>query len=130
MAQADLPHNISTPRDLYDQCTALATEFHGKLRSTRVAPRIKWTTHQRRYGARLDLIIYSPEYCHCTDPECKDGRYALFQHFIRIKRDCDIRFLQTFLNDQINMWPRIDRGDDSDPDSVPLISRHDATAQL
>lgn len=68
----------------------------------------------RPYGARIELLISAPEYCHCDDPSCKEKKYLILDSVIRVKRDGDLVLLSSYLESLTHVWKEKIPVDDSD----------------
>lgn len=58
----------------------------------------------RPYGARIEMLISAPEYCHCDKPSCKDKKYLSLDSVIRVKRDQDLVLLSSYLESLTHVW--------------------------
>lgn len=113
MAAADLPHVPSTIDQLYKRSLDSTTHFSSLLKAKTLCPKVLYTVSRKRYGSKVKISFYSPDYCHCDDTACMYGKYCLQESVIRVKSDQDLIHLDSFLSAQFQIW-NTKRGEESD----------------
>ncbi len=100
----DLPHVPSNCQQLFQQAKEVVNKFARDLERKTVSPQLYFKVSLKLYGAKLRVTFYSPEYCHCSDKLCKEGKYLLQDTILYVKNDLDLQHLRSFLQAQFNVW--------------------------
>lgn len=100
----DLPHTPSSKDKLREKVEWILQDKLYDIQRTTKIPHVNTRVCERSYGVRVEIFITAPEYCHCKDVTCRDGKYTIQETLIRIKKDADLRHLELFVNSLKNIW--------------------------
>ena len=100
----DLPHVPRKAEELYEGTLQLTNQFSSDIQRKTLAPKMHLKVRPRKYGAKVRICFFSPQFCHCEEVKCKDGEYILQDSIMRVKGDLDLVHLECFLKKQFDIW--------------------------
>lgn len=94
----DLPHNPSTPEQLYDHVDTGVKDLWAYIQNREIPglkSEIKWK--KQPYGAWCTVRWTPKNYCHCEDPTCVMNKYVLKETTVVVKNDFGLESFRHFI---------------------------------